>query len=285
MANPDVVTARSMALPRALPGGVQRRRLRVIAIAFLAGVAVAIGWTWLRDSSLVAVEQVVVTGATGPEAANVRRALETAARDMSTLHVRRAELETAAAPYPIVESITVRTDFPHGLRIMVHEHDPVAAVIVDGRRTAVAADGTILRGTPARAVPVIPLTSPPAGDRVTSARGLRSIALLAAAPAALRARVARVSHGTNGLTAALRNGPPLYFGSPDRLGAKWSAAARVLSDPTSAGTTYLDVRVPERPAAGGLEQIAPPEGEGTPPATAETATTPSGTPDQPSTGG
>jgi cell division protein FtsQ len=28
----------------------------------------------------------------------------------------------------------------------------------------------------------------------------------------------------------------------------------VLADPTSAGATYLDLRVPERPAAGGLEQ-------------------------------
>jgi cell division protein FtsQ len=28
----------------------------------------------------------------------------------------------------------------------------------------------------------------------------------------------------------------------------------VLADPTSAGATYLDLRVPERPAAGGLVQ-------------------------------
>jgi cell division protein FtsQ len=240
--------------------------------AFLAGAAVAGGWGWLRDSSLVAVEQITITGASRSEAANVRRALENAARDMTTLHVRRGELVTAAAPYPIVKSITVQTDFPHGLRIAVHEHDPVAAVVVDGRQTPVAADGTILRGTRARSVPLIPLTSPPAGDRVTAARGLRAIAVLAAAPAPLRNRVTRLTSGPKGLTATLRQGPPLYFGTPARIEAKWAAAARVLADPTSAGATYLDLRVPERPAAGGLEQIAQQEAPATPPPVTQPST-------------
>jgi cell division protein FtsQ len=276
------VTARSLALPRAVPRTIARRRLRVLLLAFLAGAGVALGWTWLRDSPLVAVERISITGASGPEAANVRRALETAARDMTVLHVRRDELRTAVAPYPIVKSVTAETDFPHGLRIFVHEHEPVAAVVVDGKQTPVAPDGTILRGTPARSVPLIPLSSPPAGDRVTAPRGLQAIALLAAAPAPLRKRVTKVARGPKGLTATLREGPPLHFGDPERLAAKWAAVARVLADPSSAGATYLDLRVPERPAAGGLEQIAQAEeqesastgGEIQPPA-----------PVQPSTGG
>jgi cell division protein FtsQ len=59
--------------------------------------------------------------------------------------------------------------------------------------------------------------------------------------------------GPRGLTAPLSNGPVLYFGGPERLRAKWTAVARVLADKSSAGATYLDVRLPERPAAGGLE--------------------------------
>ena len=57
-------------------------------------------------------------------------------------------------------------------------------------------------------------------------------------------------------TIRLRNGPVLYFGTVQRLTAKWAAIARVLADPDAAGATYLDATVPERVAAGGLEPTA-----------------------------
>ncbi|HWH94409.1 MAG TPA: cell division protein FtsQ/DivIB, partial [Baekduia sp.] len=80
---------------------------------------------------------------------------------------------------------------------------------------------------------------------------------LAAAPAALRDRVQRAATTRGGgLTLTLRNGPELRFGGADRLAAKWAAAAAVLADDASAGATYLDLRYPERPAAGGLEDPA-----------------------------
>jgi cell division protein FtsQ len=80
---------------------------------------------------------------------------------------------------------------------------------------------------------------------------------LAAAPAPLRAKVTRVYAGPRGLTAPLRDGPVLYFGGAERLRAKWTAGARVLADRSSAGATYLDLRLPERPAAGGLQAPEP----------------------------
>jgi cell division protein FtsQ len=64
-----------------------------------------------------------------------------------------------------------------------------------------------------------------------------------------------VSFGSRGLTAALRDGPVLFFGDAARLRAKWTAIVRVLADRSSAGATYLDVRLPERPAAGGVEPL------------------------------
>jgi cell division protein FtsQ len=80
--------------------------------------------------------------------------------------------------------------------------------------------------------------------------------------------------GDRGWTLPLRDGPTLYFGGSERLAAKWAAAAIVLANRTSAGATYLDLRLPERPAAGGLEPL--PEEPADPPA----ATTPgaAGTP-------
>jgi cell division protein FtsQ len=67
--------------------------------------------------------------------------------------------------------------------------------------------------------------------------------------------------GPEGLTVTMRNGLSIYFGDGTRPHAKWLSAARVLADPSSAGATYVDVRLPERPAAGtpaasGLEGAA-----------------------------
>ena len=50
----------------------------------------------------------------------------------------------------------------------------------------------------------------------------------------------------------LRDGPELIFGDATHVRAKWIAATRVLADPEAAGATYIDVRLPGRPAAGGL---------------------------------
>ena len=48
----------------------------------------------------------------------------------------------------------------------------------------------------------------------------------------------------------------------DLVDEKWTAAVRVLADTDAAGATYIDVRLPERPVAGGLpvetiEPVAP----------------------------
>ena len=230
-------------------------RWAVWALALFA--LLVAGLMWLRDSSLVAVEKVTVVGLSGPETARVTRQLESAARDMTTLHVRGDQLKSVVEPYPVVKDLRVSTDFPHGLRITVIENTPVAAVISDGGKTPVAADGKLLRGADQRDLPVVPLSVPPGGARVSDRTARQAIAALAAAPAALRARALRASSTKqNGLTITLQSGPELRFGGGDRLAAKWAAAAAVLASADSRGATYLDLRYPERPAAGGLEDPA-----------------------------
>ncbi len=208
------------------------------------------GWLWLRDSSLVAVNRVTVTGLSGPTADAIRSALVDSARQMTTLHVRVSRLRAAVADYGIVRDIRVHTDFPHGLRIQVLERHPVAAIQIDGRRLAVTADGTMLPGV---AVPdhgpAIPVAHPQAGARLTDHRALQFLALLGAAPTPLRDLVSRVYVGPGGITAQLRSGPDLYFGDSARVAAKWIAAARVLADPSSNGARYIDLRIPDRPVA------------------------------------
>jgi cell division protein FtsQ len=246
-----------------LPRPSMPRRPPVRAVVGCAAVLALLGggWLWLRDSSLVAVRQVSVSGLTGADAPRVRAALQDAALDMTTLHVRDSQLNTAVEPFPAVQAVEARADFPHRLRIVVHEHAPVGAIVAGSQHVAVAADGTLLRDTTTRGLPVIAMPVSPGGDRLSDRGALRAAALLAAAPAPLRAKIRRVYVGPRGLTVPLQNGPVLYFGGADRLRAKWTAATIVLADRSSTGATYVDVRLPERPAAGGLESTVPAEAD------------------------
>ncbi len=224
---------------------------RRIAIAVLAVATLGGGWLWLRDAPVVAVNDVWVTGISGPDAPAIRAALTDAAHDMTTLHVRRDALRTAVSPFPIVKDIRVETDFPHSMRIAVIEHDAVAAVDIDGARVPVAADGTLLRGRPAGArLVTLQVPSANGGGRLTSRRGRAAVAVMGAAPQGLRGYVQGIQFGPDGMRVTLRNGPLLEFGDGARARAKWIAAARVLGDPRGAGASYLDVRIPERPVAG-----------------------------------
>lgn len=246
-----------------------------------AGAALALllaGWFWLRDSSLVGVRTVEVSGVTaerGTQGAKVRAALEEAGRSMTTLHVRRDALDTAVAPFSVVKRLEVESDFPRTLRIHVVTNVAVGAVVVDGRRIAVTSDGTLLRDVAAPAsLPEIPLRGVPAGDRVTEAAARAAVAALAAAPDPLRPRVEGiVTTRAHGLELQLAHGPVLWFGSAERLSAKWAAAAAVLADPDAAGARSIDVTAPERPAAGGLPEGAPATGESDVPTLPEGVTT------------
>lgn len=211
------------------------------------------GFLLVRDSSLVRVDEITVRGLTGPEAPRLQRALAQAGRDMTTLNVDRDALEAIVEPHPVVRGLQVQTDFPHGMRITVLERTPVGVVASGAERILVAADGTLLRGARARDLAQIPVNGTPVGDRLQDRRALQAVRALAAAPPQLRPKVGRAFVGPRGLTLQLEEGPALRFGGTDRLAAKWASAARVLADAGSRGATYLDVRFPERPAAGGLE--------------------------------
>jgi cell division protein FtsQ len=224
------------------------------AVIVLAGLGLG-GWLWLRDSSLVAVTAVRVNGATTSDEARIRSALESAARDMTTLHVREEVLHDVVDRFPSVAGLTVDTDFPHRMTIEVHEHRPVAALEIDGNKTPVSGGGIVLTGVMAdENLPTIRGDHLPQA-RVDDAKTRAALEVAAAAPGKLLRRGERLWWGDDGLTMDLRDGPPLIFGNRDDAVAKWVAAARVLAEPSAAGATYLDLRVPGRVAAGGLGPI------------------------------
>jgi cell division protein FtsQ len=231
-----------------------RRRLRIALLSSLLVLALlAGGWLWLRDSSLVAVRHVRVTGVHGPDAHAIEAALTAATHGMSTMDLKPGALRAAVAPFRVVREVRTSSSFPHGLRIHVIEQLPVAALTVGGQRTAVAADGVVLG--PALLSGSLPALSGDAaatltGQHLHGAAFLAALTVLGAAPAPLAKAVSRAYTGPEGLTVAMRNGLLVYFGDGTLPHAKWLSLARVLSDQSSAGAAYVDVRLPERPAAG-----------------------------------
>lgn len=224
-----------------------RRRLVVLTLTLALGG----GFMWVRDSSLVAVRQVTVTGAEGRTGPLIASALRGAARGMTTLHVRQDDLRRAVRAYPTVEDVRVQRRPLHGLHLTVELHQAVAAVDLDGQRVPVARDGTLLRGEPVPGeLPTLAAGSAPGQRRLTDRTALQSVAVMGAAPAVLRASVQDVRRDGSGLHVQMRSGPRLDFGRASALRAKWTAAARVLADPRAAGAEYVDLRVPARPSAG-----------------------------------
>jgi cell division protein FtsQ len=142
----------------------------------------------------------------------------------------------------------------------------VAALTIGGTHTAVAADGIVL-GSSLLSGSLPALVSgeqggiePLEGQRVHGDSLLAELTVLGAAPAPLVRVTSRMFTGPEGLTAAMRNGLLVYFGDATRPHAKWLSLARVLADPSSAGASYVDVRLPERPAAGFSSGVAPSDG-------------------------
>jgi len=231
----------------------------VILVLPVVLVVLGGGWLWLRDSPLVSVQRVRVSGVHGPQAAAIEGALVAAAHRMSTLDVRAGELRAAVSSYPVVSAVRASASFPHELRIRVLEQPAVAALVWGGLRTAVAADGTVLGpGLLTGSLPTVGAFSQPSpGERLHDRTLLACLSVLGAAPAALAGHVKTVFEGPRGLTVAMANGLQVYFGDASRPHAKWFSLARVLADASSAGASYVDVRLPSRPAAGFPGGVAP----------------------------
>ncbi|HEU0019466.1 MAG TPA: cell division protein FtsQ/DivIB [Thermoleophilaceae bacterium] len=257
----------------------RRVRRRLLVGAIVAALLVALYMLWLRDSSLVAVENVTVTGLSGDDADRVRVALASTAETMTTLHVDETRLQEAAAGFPIVARIEATPDFPNGMTIQVIEHRPAALAVAGDRKQPIAGDGSVLAGLSVEGdLPTIELAVAMPQRQLGPGAARDAARVAGMAPPVIARRVDSLSRegGARGVVAELEDGTELIFGMPDQLAAKWAAAIRVLADDEATGATYIDVRIPERPVAGGLAAATiapvPPVAE-TPAAPVETAPT------------
>jgi cell division protein FtsQ len=242
-----------------------RTRRRALALGVVTAILFALYMLVLRDVGLVAVDRVQVTGLTGRDAARASAALEQAAKRSTTLHVDRGALDAARGRFPSIRDIRVQPDFPHGMHVTVIEQRPAAVLVTGAKRIPVAGDGSILSSLPVSgSLPVVQV-DPGAipTKRLTPSGTLDAVRVAGGAPALLTPRLSKVTRDPKkGWIVQVTDGPQLVFGSSARLADKWAAAVRVLADRDAAGADYIDVRIPDRPAAGGLpvqtvEPVAP----------------------------
>src|SRR4051794_9105517 len=223
-----------------LPARRPSRRATLGALAVLGLLIPA--WFLLRDSPLVSVDKVNISGVSGSQASEVRQALTDAAERMTTLDVDQAKLTDAVRQFPIIAGVKAHGRLLHTLDIEVVQHVPVAALANGDRRMAVATDGTILQNTLTKDLPLVPVAAPPGGTQLAEPKAQRMVTLLGAAPEEMLPKIERAGIDDVGLTVQMAQGPELYFGDTSRLAAKWAAAERVLTDYTSRGASYIDVR-------------------------------------------
>jgi cell division septal protein FtsQ len=247
--------ARAKARPAAKP--TQRRfgKLRkraVIALVVVAALAAAYLF-WFRDSSLVAVDDVTVRGLDGKGSGAASAALVAAAEKMTTLDVDQSRFDEVAARFPEIASVSADPGFPHGMTLTVETRPPVMIARDGGEEVPIAGDGTVLADDPdalSDKLPAVDVSDLPQTGAVTGT-ALAEARVLGAAPGALRPEIADISSsGDEGPTVKLHGGIELRFGSAGAAPAKWAAAAAVLADRRLTMLSYVDVRVPRRPAVG-----------------------------------
>lgn len=232
-----------------------------IALAVLLALLVAVAaWFLVRNSSLVAVEQVRVIGLSGYYDKDAKAAVIAEAEQMTTMNFDDARIAAAAGEFVDVAGVKVETNFPHAATIRVNVRRPVLIAKIGPRTVTLSQTGEVMTATTAIAgLPKIETPGVITGDRVTSGRAYEAVRVLGAAPDILLRKVDSVKWGRLGIVVSLENGPALYFGDADNAARKWDDAATVLASSKSRGAAYLDLRVPGRVALGGLGGAPLPE--------------------------
>lgn len=226
-------------------------RRRLIATAVVAVAIACAYWFWFRDSSLVAVTKVEVSGATVYRKA-IQRSLDRAGDEMTTLHVRQSILIEALGRFPTVAALTTSTRFPHTLVIHIRERPPVAIAEIQGKPTGVSADGYALLGLDVSGLDLPSMTASLSSDGMVDDRGRAQASILAAAPEPLRPGLvsANWEYSYGGVVVDLAGAPQLRFGDGESAEVKWAAASALLADPGLGSPSYLDISAPGRPVAG-----------------------------------
>ncbi|MBK5233057.1 MAG: FtsQ-type POTRA domain-containing protein [Thermoleophilia bacterium] len=240
----------------------RRRRFTILAILLLlAGVGLYAGYQyWFRDSSLVEIRDLQVKGVTTDteEGKQIQSAVEVAAGEMTTLHLKPELLDEELARFPRVRSATIEASFPHKATVNLDQRSNGSVLRIGTDALLIATDGTVLgtAGQGTEDLPKIGAGDPPAGDQLEGRMMVQAL-VLGAVPTELRSYVIQSDFGKDGVEVTLSNGLVLLFGDASKADQKWRAAASVIADPDLYDASYVDLSVPRRPAVRGPEALEP----------------------------
>jgi cell division protein FtsQ len=226
------------------------RRSSIAALAtLLAGVALYAG---ARQTSVFAIDQVEVHGASPGVAARVSEALEPLAGS-SLVAFDATDGNRLLTSVPLVAAATYDRDFPHTLKVTVVPEVPIA-LLRRGRDAWVVSDSArVLRRVADRPLPSLPRIWLPANaDPLVgsvladdSATTVRALSAMREIPLPVPIRSVRLVDRETSIT--LASGVEIMLGSPSELPLKIAVVARIL--PLAPDARYLDVSVPERAVA------------------------------------
>jgi cell division protein FtsQ len=236
-----------------------RLRPRTLAIVLAVPAVCAGAYAVARETSTFAVRAVDVRGGSPALQAQVRRALAPEI-GKSLLGLDGAAIVRRVEAVPAVVSAGYDRAFPHTLRVTIVPERPVAVVRRGRESWLVSARGRAIAGIAPHTRAALPRIWVPTSVHIapgtflapdTGAVAAQVVSLAAGFPA--RITTATLSHGE--LTLRLRSGVELRLGAPTDIRLKLAVARRALRQ-LPAGTTYLDVAVPQRPVAGTDSQLS-----------------------------
>lgn len=236
-----------------------QRRRSVLLAAIATAAACAGGW-WIATGPALQVRHVAINGYVEADQAAVVRAVQVAAVTGDALHLPVQRIRTALRDAPWVEAVSVRHDWPNGVRVDITQATPaVVAITSGGDRWIVSSRGRVLdlEGTAQLDLPQMTIDGASRGQWLKGAQQQAPVRLAAALSKDVRG-VVRGLHVRDGVLVGqlATTGTELRFGQLTDLWRKGRALDAILAaqstQQTLAKTDYIDLSNAERPVFGGL---------------------------------
>jgi len=230
----------------------------VLALALLAG-----GYFWLSQSTLLAVEEIVISGNHILSEEELLAVMGPRLKGHSLLKYSYDDARDALRELPVVRDVEIRRDFPHTLHVEVFEYRPVASYAGDGGSYFLSDDARVLSiaGQPDTALPVLGTAErceADVGGHMECADVLTGIEFIISAPVNLHQEFTRVTVVDGIIDAATLSGIEVHFGTIEDHAYKFEVLRQLIARTTAAGEqVIIDVSVPDRPVT--RSKYAPPE--------------------------
>ncbi len=239
----------------------QQRRLAILrsfgALALLVVIVLAARTVYLSD--VLAVERVVVTGATHLAEAEVRE-FAAVPTDATLLRFPADEVEERLLAHPWIADVRISREVPDGMIIAIEERVPAALVDVGGAELwVVDGEGRVLESrTPAPedsfiVIRDLPEFEPVVGEVVENEVLENVLAILDDISEALASSTRAVSAPSVDLTALITTDDvEILFGSAEDIERK-DVVARTILVEQAGRVVHINVRTPDRPTWRGID--------------------------------